>query len=65
MQFQIKNLWQNMHTHATTRFGYKHNWAWRRGLLSNSTWLNKLGVIKFLGLVGKPQRVNDMLRRDT
>ena len=65
MQMQLKKLWQNMHDHAIQRYGYAREWAWNRGILNNSMWLNKVSVVEFLKLAGKPQRVNDMIRRST
>ena len=64
MQTQLKKLWQNMHNHAVGRYGYTREWAWKRALLNNNTWLNRIGVIEFLKLAGRPQRVNNMIRRD-
>ena len=65
MQMQLKKLWQNMHDHAIHRYGHTREWAWNRGILNNNMWLNKVSVVEFLKLAGKPQRVNDMIRRST
>ena len=65
MHMQLKKLWANMELMALQKFGYKKEWAWKRGLVNNNTWMNKLDVVQFLKILGTGARVGTMLGRDT
>ena len=65
MHLQIKKLWANMESHALKRHGYVKNWAWKRGLVNNNQWMNKLSVAEFLRVLGSGARVGPMLAKDT
>ncbi|KAK3309706.1 uncharacterized protein B0T15DRAFT_367087, partial [Chaetomium strumarium] len=64
MHFQIKKLWTNVEEQAR-RHGYKKEWAWRRGLVNNNTWWNKMPMLEVLKRVGRHLRIGPMLSRDT
>ena len=65
MHLQVKRLWANMEAHARNKYGYVKTWAWKRGLVNNSAWMNKLSVIDFLKELGNEARVGTMLAKDT
>ncbi|KAL2128516.1 hypothetical protein VTI74DRAFT_9089 [Chaetomium olivicolor] len=64
MHFQVKKLWTNVEEQAR-RFGYKKEWAWKRGLVNNNVWWNKTPMLEILKRVGKSIRIGPMLSRDT
>lgn len=64
MHMQLKRLWANVDRYAR-KYDYHWEWAWRRELANNNTWLNKLAVGEMMSLVGDGTRVGTMLRRDT
>ncbi|KAK4105644.1 hypothetical protein N658DRAFT_492120 [Parathielavia hyrcaniae] len=64
MHFQMKKLWGNVEAQAR-RHGYQKEWAWKRGLVNNNTWWNKLPLLEVLKRAGRYMRVGPMLSRDT
>jgi tyrosyl-tRNA synthetase len=64
MHFQMKKLWANVEEQAR-RYGYKKEWAWRRGLVNNNTWWNNTPMLEVLKRVGRHMRIGPMLSRDT
>lgn len=64
MHYQLKKLWLNVE-HYGRRRGYNWEWAWKRGLLNNNTWINKLGVLELMQTLGSGMRMGTMLSRDT
>ena len=64
MHMGLKKLWLNVETYAR-KYGYEWEWAWRRELVNNNMWLNKLPVIEWLKLLGQGVRMGTMLGRDT
>ncbi|TLD29277.1 hypothetical protein PspLS_03639 [Pyricularia sp. CBS 133598] len=64
MHYQIKKLWTNVEAMAK-RYGYKEDWAWRRGQRNNNEWWNKQPLLEFLQMLGSNVRVGPMLSRDT
>lgn len=64
MHNQVRGLWMNVDKIAQ-KHGYVRTLAWRRALLNNSTWMNKLNIVEFLSLMGKGARMGTMLGRDT
>ncbi|KAK4242705.1 tRNA synthetases class I-domain-containing protein [Achaetomium macrosporum] len=64
MHFQMKKLWANVEEQAR-RYGYKKEWAWRRGFVNNNTWWNKTPMLEVLKRVGRHIRIGPMLSRDT
>ena len=65
MHLQIRKFWENMETHATTRYGYKKEWAWKRGLVNNNAWWGKTSFLDVLRYLGSGIRMGAMLSRDT
>lgn len=47
------------------RRGYVREWAWRRAVLNNSTWLNKVSIGDFMKFLGKGIRMGPLLGRDS
>ena len=65
MQLQLTKIWKNMELHATEKYGYKQDWAWKRGLVNNSIWMGKTPIMDFIKYAGRGLRVGPMLGRDT
>ncbi|MCJ1471973.1 tyrosyl-tRNA synthetase [Lambiella insularis] len=65
MHYQLKTLWANMEHHARFQHGYQWEWAWRRELVNNNTWMNKLTILEILKVLGSGTRIGTMLGRDT
>jgi tyrosyl-tRNA synthetase len=65
MHYQLKMIWANVERHAKLRYGYEPQWAWKRELVNNNMWLQKVSILEFLKLVGRANRVGTMLGRDT
>ncbi len=64
IHYQLKSMW--LHVENTTRkYGYEWEWAWKRELTNNNSWLNKLPALELLKLAGKGVRLGPMLGRDT
>ncbi|KAF2501765.1 hypothetical protein BU16DRAFT_546862 [Lophium mytilinum] len=64
MHVQLRKLWSNVDALAG-RFGYQKEWAWKRALLNNNAWLNKLGITEVLRDLGPGLRLGTMLAKDT
>ncbi len=64
MHYQLKRLWSNAEAYART-FGYNRDWAWRRELVNNNTWLNNLSVMEYLRVLGSSVRLGTMLGKQT
>ncbi|KAK4984176.1 tyrosyl-tRNA synthetase [Elasticomyces elasticus] len=64
MHTQMEKIWTNVEAYAR-RHGYESDSSWRRELLDNASWINKLGVVEFLRLMGSGMRMGAMLARDT
>ncbi|KAL9001713.1 MAG: hypothetical protein Q9188_005325 [Gyalolechia gomerana] len=64
MHYQMKALWSHIEE-SGRKHGYKWEWAWRRALANNHTWLNNLPFLEILRLLGSGMRVGTMLGRDT
>ncbi|EFX03531.1 tyrosyl-tRNA synthetase [Grosmannia clavigera kw1407] len=64
MHYQLKKLWVNVEAQAR-RYGYEKTWAWRRGVLQNGHWWNKLPMLEILQRLGAGLRIGPMLSRDT
>ena len=54
-----------METYATTQYGYKRKPVWKRALVNNNRWWNKLPVMEFMHYVGQMARVGPLLSRET
>lgn len=64
VHYQLKAIWWNVERYVQ-KYGYHWEWAWRRALANNNTWLNKLPFLEILRLLGSKMRVGTMLGRDT
>lgn len=64
MHDQLTKLWLNVEAYGG-KYGYNWNWAWKRALLNNSTWWNKLTLLEVLQVLGPGMRLGSMLARDT
>jgi len=64
MHLQLKSIWINVEKRARD-YGYQWEWAWRREVTNNNTWLNRTPVIEILKLLGRGVRLGTMLGRDT
>lgn len=64
MHYQLKKLWGNVEAYGR-KYGYNWEWAWHRELVNNNTWMNKLGIMEFLQIMGPGMRLGTMLGRDT
>lgn len=45
--------------------GFSREWAWRRGVINNAQWWDRVPVGEFMRYLGKNTRVGPMLGRDT
>jgi len=61
---QLKKLGVNIEAYAEGK-GYKKEWAWRRAVLNNATWWQKITVADYLRLLGRHVRIGTMLGRDS
>ncbi|PQE06036.1 tyrosyl-tRNA synthetase protein [Rutstroemia sp. NJR-2017a BBW] len=64
MHYQLKAMWLNVER-LGRKYGYNWEWAWKRGLLNNYAWMNKLTVMEFLQLLGPGMRMGAMMAKDT
>lgn len=64
MYAQVGGLWDNV-----VRYGKRHkldeNGLGKRELLNNAEWLDGLGILQFLKMMGNGMRLGAMLSRDT
>lgn len=61
---QLKKLGVNIEKYAEGK-GYQREWAWRRAVLNNATWWQKVTVGDYMRLLGRHVRVGPMLGRDS
>jgi len=64
MHYQLKKLWINVEAYGL-KYGYRWEWAWKRGLVNNTAWMNKLPIMEFLQVLGPGMRIGSMLAKDT
>ena len=64
MHMQLKKLGASIEKYGG-KYGYKYEWAWRRSLINNAVWFNKLSVIEWLRDLGQWMRLGPMLGRET
>lgn len=64
IHYQLKSLWVHAEKQANN-YGYLWEWAWRRGIVNNNEWMNKLPLMEFLQLLGSGARLGKMLGRET
>lgn len=61
---QLKRLATTMEKYAERR-GYAREWAWRRGVLNNAQWWDRLTVKEYMRMLGSSMRIGPMLGRDS
>ncbi|KAK6603605.1 Tyrosine-tRNA ligase, mitochondrial [Botrytis cinerea] len=64
MHYQLKGIWLNVEAYGR-KYGYQWEWAWRRGLVNNHHWMNKLTVMELLQILGPGMRIGAMIAKDT
>ncbi|KAE8394680.1 hypothetical protein BDV23DRAFT_135058 [Aspergillus alliaceus] len=64
MHMQLKKLGASIEQYGR-RHGYEKKWAWRRSLVNNNTWWNKVPFIEVLRDLGAHMRLGPMLGRET
>lgn len=64
MHYQLKGIWLNVEEYGR-KYGYTWEWAWKRGLVNNNHWMNKLPVMELLQMLGPGMRIGSMLAKDT
>jgi tyrosyl-tRNA synthetase len=64
LHYQLKKLWVNVEAYGL-KYGYKWDWAWKKGLVNNNTWMNKLTLMEVLQILGSGVRIGPMLAKDT
>lgn len=64
MHYQMKRLWLNVEIYAR-KYGYEWNWSWKKELVNNNRWINKLPIMDVLSVLGPGLRMGAMLAKDT
>ncbi|EKD17135.1 uncharacterized protein L3040_005355 [Drepanopeziza brunnea f. sp. 'multigermtubi'] len=64
MHYQLKRLWMNVIVQGK-KYGYEPDWAWRRELINNNAWWNKMPMLEVLQVLGPGMRMGTMLARET
>lgn len=64
IHWQLKALWANVEAYSR-KYGFKPDISNVRGLLNNSHWLGKLGIMDVLREMGPAFRIGWMLSRDS
>ncbi|GAB1204379.1 hypothetical protein APSETT445_003032 [Aspergillus pseudonomiae] len=64
MHMQLKKLGASIEQYGK-RHGYEKKWAWKRSLVNNNTWWNKVPFIEVLRDLGAHMRLGPMLGRET
>jgi tyrosyl-tRNA synthetase len=64
IHYQLKKLWVNVEAYAL-KYGYRWEWAWKRGLVNNNAWMNKLPLMEVLQILGPGVRIGPMLAKET
>jgi tyrosyl-tRNA synthetase len=64
MQFQLKAMWEHVETLGREN---SYNWHryWKRAVLNNNVWLNKVSVNEILKTMGGGLRMGSLLSRDS
>ncbi|KAF2140820.1 uncharacterized protein K452DRAFT_251551 [Aplosporella prunicola CBS 121167] len=64
MHFQIKKIWASVEVQGR-KHGFQRQWSWRRALVNNNVWHQKLTVIEFLKVLASGIPLGPLLSRDT
>lgn len=63
IHYQLVTIWKHVEQ-AAARFGFKKQWAWRRGVVNNNIWWLKLPMIDVMKRLGNQMRMGPLLSRD-
>jgi len=63
MHLQLKKLGAAIENYGR-KYGYIREWAWRRELVNNNVWWNKLPMLEVLKIMGSCARMGPMMGRD-
>ncbi|KAL3466027.1 hypothetical protein BJX64DRAFT_251518, partial [Aspergillus heterothallicus] len=64
MHMQLIKMGRAVEVHGR-KYGFKRQWAWRRNVINNNVWWNKLPFFEVLRDLGAYMRLGPMLGRDT
>ncbi|GES62454.1 tyrosyl-tRNA synthetase [Aspergillus terreus] len=64
MHMQLKKLGASIERYGK-RHGYEKKWIWKRALVNNNTWWNKVPFLEVLRDLGSHTRLGPMLGRET
>jgi len=64
MHYQLKKLWVHVEEYAQ-KYGFNWEWSWKRELVNNNAWMNKLPLMEVLQMLGPGVRLGTMLARQT
>lgn len=64
IHYQLVTIWKHVEM-ASKRFGYEKEWVWRRGIVNNNAWWNKLPMLEVMKRLGTQMRMGPLLSRDT
>lgn len=64
IHYQLVTIWKQAE-HASRRFGFEKDWVWKRGIVNNNAWWNKLPMLDVVRQMGAPMRMGPLLSRDT
>lgn len=64
MHLQLKKLGESIHAYGG-KHGYRREWCWRRSLVNNNVWFNKLSIVEFIRDLCEHIRIGPMLSRET
>ena len=64
MHTQLKKLGVLIERSAKNH-GYWREWAWKRAVINNTEWWDRLPMIDFLKIMGRGMRMGPLLGRDT
>ncbi|KUI70551.1 Tyrosine--tRNA ligase, mitochondrial [Cytospora mali] len=64
IHYQLITIWKHVEQ-ASRRFGYEKEWVWRRGIVNNNAWWNKMPMLDVVKQLGSQMRMGPLLSRDT
>lgn len=64
IHYQLSNLWSSVLRVSSPHTGFKHEWAWSRGIINNNAWWNKMPMLDVLRSLGSEVRIGQLLTRD-
>jgi tyrosyl-tRNA synthetase len=64
MHYQLKKLWVHVEEYAQ-KYGFDWEWSWKRELVNNNAWMNKLPLMEVLQMLGRGVRLGTMLAKQT